>query len=760
MTTILIKKKDTAGAPAPGDLTNAAGGTEIAVNTATKRIYTKDSGGNVVELGTNATSSTIDQLTVVTSTTLSYGTANQVQYLNASKLLVGSANLTFNGTTLTANTIGAFTLSGTIAGGGNQINNVIIGTSTPLAGSFTTLTASTSITNSSLTSGRVTYATTAGLLTDSANLLYSGTDLTVYGITVGRGAGAIATNTAVGASALATTNSGVGRNTAVGYAAMTSNTSGVNNTGLGQQALTLNTTGTDNTAVGYASLFLVTTGISNTAVGVGSLQNTTSNSNTAVGYQAATSNTSGSPNTAVGYQSLYTNTTGSNNTALGYYALRVNTNDNNTAVGHYAASGNTSGTRVIAVGGGTLTATNTGSSHVAIGHSALGANTSGGFNVAVGDSALGANTTASYNTAVGYQSQYTSSVGAQNTSVGYFTLQKNTASYNTAVGYYALYNNGTGTSNVAVGGGVGGSVLAAMENNTSGASNSAFGVGALGSNTTANNNTAIGYKAGYTNATGADNTYLGRQAGVLSTGSLNVMVGVDAGFNSTGNSNTFVGAGVGGGIAAGASMTTGSKNTLIGGYNGNQGGLDIRTASNYIVLSDGDGNPLISTADNQTVALEGAVPNSGTGITFPATQSASSNANTLDDYEEGTWTPNVGGTATYSAQKGLYTRVGRVVNIIYDITITTIGTGSTSTISGLPFAPNNSLGDMARTGGPCVSWFAGLSSSVVYLGGGIDSTASNIYLASLTAAGTGLNATATVMTSGTRIAGTLTYQTA
>jgi hypothetical protein len=116
MTTILIKKKDTAGAPTAGDLTNAAGGTEIAVNTATKRIYTKDSGGNVVELGTNAASSTIDQLTVVTSTTLSYGTANQVQYLNASKLLVGSVNMTFNGTTLALaglSNSGTTTLTGT-----------------------------------------------------------------------------------------------------------------------------------------------------------------------------------------------------------------------------------------------------------------------------------------------------------------------------------------------------------------------------------------------------------------------------------------------------------------------------------------------------------------------------------------------------------------------------------------------------------------------------------------------------------------------
>ena len=40
-------------------------------------------------------------------------------------------------------------------------------------------------------------------------------------------------------------------------------------------------------------------------------------------------------------------------------------------------------------------------------------------------------------------------------------------------------------------------------------------------------------------------------------------------------------------------MTTGTKNTILGRYNGNQGGLDIRTSSNNIVLSDGDGNPRV-----------------------------------------------------------------------------------------------------------------------------------------------------------------------
>ena len=78
---------------------------------------------------------------VFSSITNSGLTSGRVVYSTTGGLETDSANLTFNGTTLTANTIGAFTLSGTIAGGGNQINNVIIGTTTPLAGAFTTLSA-------------------------------------------------------------------------------------------------------------------------------------------------------------------------------------------------------------------------------------------------------------------------------------------------------------------------------------------------------------------------------------------------------------------------------------------------------------------------------------------------------------------------------------------------------------------------------------------------------------------------------------------
>jgi hypothetical protein len=219
--------------------------------------------------------------------------------------------------------------------------------------------------------------------------------------------------------------------------------------------------------------------------------------------------------------------------------------------------------------------------------------------------------------------------------------------------------------------------------------NTALGTGALNANTTASSNVAVGYQAGYTQTTagagGGSNVHVGYRAGYSATGYYNTFLGTQAGQNSTGNGNTFVGST--GTYASGQSMTSGSNNTILGNYSGNNGGLDLRTASNYVVLSDGDGNPLISTNSTRSVALNGAVPQTGTGITFPATQSASSDANTLDDYEEGTWTPNqgdgltVGGTFSSS---GNYTKVGRLVYVRGYVT----GSGSISCSTGTTITKN------------------------------------------------------------------------
>jgi hypothetical protein len=117
---------------------------------------------------------------------------------------------------------------------------------------------------------------------------------------------------------------------------------------------------------------------------------------------------------------------------------------------------------------------------------------------------------------------------------------------------------------------------------------------------------------------------------------------------------------------------------------------------------------------------------SASGITFPATQSASSDANTLDDYEEGTWTPSVGGNATYNAQSGDYTKIGRMVFFRGVIVVNTIGTGSTTTVSGLPFSVGN--------GGVFVDYWGTLNTNVVFLSGDPSGTTVVFYSATAAAA--------------------------
>jgi hypothetical protein len=91
-----------------------------------------------------------------------------------------------------------------------------------------------------------------------------------------------------------------------------------------------------------------------------------------------------------------------------------------------------------------------------------------------------------------------------------------------------------------------------------------------------------------------------------------------------------------------------------------------------------------------TIGVGGATAStSGAGISFPATQSASSDANTLDDYEEGTWTPT-GNGITYSTADGSYTKIGRVVTARFTIVFPSTGSGSIARLFGLPFTSTSS----------------------------------------------------------------------
>ncbi len=111
---------------------------------------------------------------------------------------------------------------------------------------------------------------------------------------------------------------------------------------------------------------------------------------------------------------------------------------------------------------------------------------------------------------------------------------------------------------------------------------------------------------------------------------------------------------------------------------------------------------LMTFAKDTSVALQGASRSSGTGISFPATQSASSDANTLDDYEEGTWTPTLvfsggAGSLSYSKREGTYTKIGRVVYLTMDVSFSKgTASGSLDTVTGIPFSGNTIFGSGAQ----------------------------------------------------------------
>jgi hypothetical protein len=132
--------------------------------------------------------------------------------------------------------------------------------------------------------------------------------------------------------------------------------------------------------------------------------------------------------------------------------------------------------------------------------------------------------------------------------------------------------------------------------------------------------------------------------------------------------------------------TTGDVNT----------GIFFSAADTLVVTTGGTAAVTVDAGQRTkfptTIGVGGATPStSGSGISFPATQSASSDANTLDDYEEGTWSPvssfsGGNGTRTDVDMRGRYTKIGRCVTIVMWTQITKGTASGNLSITGLPFA--------------------------------------------------------------------------
>jgi len=102
----------------------------------------------------------------------------------------------------------------------------------------------------------------------------------------------------------------------------------------------------------------------------------------------------------------------------------------------------------------------------------------------------------------------------------------------------------------------------------------------------------------------------------------------------------------------------------------------------------------------------------GTGIDFSANANAAGmTSELLDDYEEGTWLPSIGGTATYDIQWGYYIKIGKSVQCWGGLRPNSMGTGNAKQIQNLPFTAIASPAT-TMTGGGAIVWHDNCPTSI------------------------------------------------
>lgn len=151
----------------------------------------------------------------------------------------------------------------------------------------------------------------------------------------------------------------------------------------------------------------------------------------------------------------------------------------------------------------------------------------------------------------------------------------------------------------------------------------------------------------------------------------------------------------------------------------------------------------------------------GNDVAFPAVQVASTDANTLDDYEEGTFDPTItsvggGAAAAYTAQDGAYVKIGQLVVVSFDVTLNgkgTLGAGQAQ-VGALPFSRLVTDGNYP---GLALAYFSGMTTSVVFIFGNVSGTVIGMQM--LTAAATGASdMNISDISTAVRLAGTVSYR--
>jgi hypothetical protein len=110
------------------------------------------------------------------------------------------------------------------------------------------------------------------------------------------------------------------------------------------------------------------------------------------------------------------------------------------------------------------------------------------------------------------------------------------------------------------------------------------------------------------------------------------------------------------------------------------------------------------------VLAGGTTTANGIGVAFPTTQSASSDANCLDDYKEGSFTATLN-SGTFTSQVFKYTKIGNMVTVFFDVIV---GTGGGDRITNLPYTAGGTVANGIYTNAQ--DYAAGTTSPVVVVG--------------------------------------------
>ena len=445
-------------------------------------------------------------------------------------------------------------------------------------------------------------------------------------------------------------------NIGLGFRALDSITTGDYNVSLGVDALTACTEGERNVGIGYEACDSLTEGDRNTGIGVGSLGLTTT----------------GDHNTGIGAYALSRNIDGQYNTALGHGAINfVSSGSYNTGLGYNAGDNITTGSSNIMIGANVDADSATASNQLNIGNTIYGDLSTGNVGIGVTPDML--RTT---DTALALGATARQFVTSSNHYVDMNNVKLDASgnplhiTTNPATRHQQL-NTGVHTFDVAPSASAGAAVSFSSAMTIDNSGNVGIGTAAPALGGSANQT--------YLTISNADGTDSADRPAVLELSCNNKGEGVRIGqvdfWSDVDGGDDKVGS-----IVCAQQGTTSNN---VGGKFRIQTKADGGNLTDRMVILE-SGDVTVNTGDL-------VFGTAGKGVVLGAT--SNTDANTLDDYEEGTWTPASSGTSP-TVQLARYTKIGNVVHV--SGYLTSLGSCTGTYFSGLPFPVKSNVYASAR----------------------------------------------------------------